>query len=181
MEEFEFGFLDEEKSDVTDNVEPMVMKECFEELEEVDSDYCLLQVTCMSRDEAEEILRYLPEGECFAVRYHKEPSPSDGMVKMQQRIDAMEEKRARFLEERSVRSFAAKTIGCKKCGSQLAKEFLKDDFCPLCGNDLRSQSTLDTLAQMDESLRDMKKELFSLTMLNRILNGEIGYLTRLDG
>ena len=39
-------------------------------------------------------------------------------------------------------------IGCKECGSKIARKFLQSNFCPVCRHDLRPQSTLDRLTRL---------------------------------
>ena len=48
-------------------------------------------------------------------------------------------------------------VGCSSCGSRLNKEKLRGEKCPLCGTDLRSQSTLDRL----KALRSKHLEIMS--------------------
>ena len=158
------------------NVDASLFREVTNVEEAARDGYRVLKVICASREEAEELLG-LVLYKCV-IGYREEPSASEEMVKVSDRIAALDERRRKFQEERSVRSFVAKTIGCKKCGSTLAKDFLKDDFCPLCGNDLRSQSTLDGLAQMDASMKELEEELSSLRILNLVKNGKVVYLCK---
>lgn len=44
----------------------------------------------------------------------------------------------------------AQYIGCKKCGSKLARKFIKSNYCPLCGEDMRSKTELLHLARLKQ-------------------------------
>ena len=59
-----------------------------------------------------------------------------------------------YKKEHSVKTFQAEFIGCKKCGSRLSKQHLRDDQCPLCHADLRSQTTLDKIKWYQEKIQD---------------------------
>ncbi len=135
-----------------------------------------LSVVFPTREAALEVLGYIPHD--VVVMYYGEAEPTDEMKKLGTKITETGSQLEKFLKDRSVLSFQSKSIGCKKCGSQLAKEYLKDDFCPLCGNDLRAPSTIEGEAQYRQRIDTMKKELDYLGVCNQIKNGKIGYLLK---
>ena len=49
-------------------------------------------------------------------------------------------------------------IGCKHCGSKLAREYIKSNRCPLCNNDIRPESTLTRLANMKAKIKKLEEE-----------------------
>ena len=53
-------------------------------------------------------------------------------------------------------------IGCKHCGSKINKDYLTQNHCPICRQDLRPQSVLDSIEKMKLKLvqlqEDIKKE-----------------------
>ena len=112
------------------------------------------------------------------VKFLDKAEDSDEMKKIQSKIEDVKVQLDKFRKERSVRSYQAKTIGCKKCGSQLAREFLKDDKCPLCGNDLRPASTIEQEAAFLARIDAYQKELTELEMINQVRNGQLHYLLR---
>ena len=117
------------------------------------------------------ILAWKEEGIIF--KFKGEAPENDVTNRLQSKVQEAEERLKKYVEEHSVRTFLAKNIGCKKCGSQLAREFLKDDTCPLCGNDLRSQSTIEAEQKLKE-LRDKAVHDFEQQkVLDRVQFGEI--------
>lgn len=53
------------------------------------------------------------------------------------------------------KDFKSQYLGCKKCGSKLNKDYLKSNKCPLCHEDMRSDTVLKNIAR----LRNLEKEL----------------------
>lgn len=136
----------------------------------------LVKEIFISKDTAIDALSFV--GCSVLVFYRAVADESDDMQKLSAKIADVKAQMEKFLKEKSVRSFAAKTIGCKKCGSQLAKEYLKDDCCPLCGNDLRAASTIAAEADYRQRIASMEEELEGLGMLNQVRNGKICYLLK---
>ena len=54
---------------------------------------------------------------------------------------------------------AAKFIGCKKCGSKISSAYIKSNYCPVCKEDLRPATTLETLKKYQEKISQLKKEI----------------------
>lgn len=136
----------------------------------------LLKEVFLSRATAVDAISFV--GRTVFVSYRAEAEPSEDMKKLSAKIADVRNQMERFLKEKSVLSFQAKTIGCKKCGSQLAKEYLKDDCCPLCGNDLRAPSTIAGEADYRQRIASMESELDDMGMLNQVRNGKVCYLLR---
>lgn len=49
-------------------------------------------------------------------------------------------------------------IGCKNCGSKLSTKYIRNSVCPLCGNELRSDTTMNRLANMTKKIKEINKE-----------------------
>ena len=64
-----------------------------------------------------------------------------------------------YFEKHSIYAFKAKYIGCVECGSKLSKRHLMGQRCPVCGNDLRSKTTIDKLAWYDEKVVEISKKI----------------------
>lgn len=94
-----------------------------------------------------------------AVAFYEDVTDSEEALAIIEKIKKMEERLAAYIEEKSVRNFQAKNIGCRNCESSLAREYLKSDICPVCGSDLRVQSVVDGETQQRQKIAEMKKAL----------------------
>ena len=134
----------------------------------------LLDVVVNSREDAEKIV-----GSFYitAISYRGEAEDTEEIKNLRVKVEEIKERIKKFAEENSVKTFASKTIGCKKCGSSLAKDYLKSDICPLCGNDLRSPTTIERENALKQKAELMEKQLEDMVCANRILNGKIETLS----
>lgn len=166
----------EEKLEEKEEEFESVIEDSTEDVEFDDDGYntSLLDVVVNSREDAEKII-----GACciVAISYRGEAEDTEEIKVLRAKIADMQEKIKKYIEEHSVKTFSAKNIGCKKCGSSLAKEYLKSDICPLCGNDLRGQTTIDGENAMKQKLEAMEAQLSDLVRVNKVLNGKIETLT----
>lgn len=100
---------------------------------------------CGDRQMAETVIEQNDRGwyDCLAVKY-LEPVRSFNDKKLEQlqqkrrdALDAYHKKDAVW-----VRGLKAEYVGCRKCGSKMKREYIRTNRCPLCGSDLRPESTL---------------------------------------
>lgn len=84
---------------------------------------------------------------------------SSTYITLEKRLLTEKEKLEKYSREHSVKAFKSALVGCPKCTSKLAIKYLKDDYCPLCGKDLRSKTTLDTIARYEKNISQLQKEL----------------------
>lgn len=77
----------------------------------------------------------------------------------------------------------ASFISCPKCNSKINKEFIRSNFCPVCRNDMRPKTTLDTIKRYEEiilNLRiDLNNELRHLQEKQR-KNAKIMWLVKIE-
>lgn len=96
-----------------------------------------------------------------AVKYLQYPNnlePSKKMISLKERFDAELDKQEEYAKKHSVKTFKASYVGCPKCGSKLNKDLLKSEKCPLCNTDLRSKTTLETLAKYTANANYLQKQ-----------------------
>lgn len=55
--------------------------------------------------------------------------------------------------------FKSQYISCKKCGSKLNKDYIKKNFCALCGHDMRSDTTKNAIARLTEKVKSLEKDV----------------------
>lgn len=53
----------------------------------------------------------------------------------------------------------AEYIGCRHCGSKIARKHLRNNNCPVCGADLRPESTLKAIASAYDSYNKANNRL----------------------
>lgn len=96
----------------------------------------------------------------LAVRYYSYNGVEDSKKAKEilERIKDEEKKRSDYIEKHSVLTFKAEFIGCQKCGSKIARIYLRNDKCPVCGEDLRSKTTLETIKRYNGKIYDLKKK-----------------------
>lgn len=111
-----------------------------------------------------------------AICFFADAPVSDEMKRLEASIVDLKDKLAKYIEERSVKTFTYKMVGCKKCGSQLAKDLLKGDTCPLCGNDLRSPSTIEGENRLKARILEAEEALRKETDRNHVMNGKRQWL-----
>lgn len=114
-----------------------------------------------SRDEAEYWIEQ-HQGDWYdqvAVRY-RETKENKTLKDLRERMDEVQRKKQEF-EKATIPSVnrTSKYIGCKECGSSLAREYLSrtDARCPLCGNDLRNKSYKERIEAYRNKLMNMSK------------------------
>lgn len=84
------------------------------------------------------------------------------MINLKARIEREKEKLENYKVEHSVHNAKSKFITCPSCGSQLNRSMFKTEKCPLCKTELRSKTTLDTLAGYDRNIKKWEKEYAEL-------------------
>lgn len=45
-------------------------------------------------------------------------------------------------------------IGCKECGSKIAREYLRSNKCPVCGHDLRPATVLNNIEKLKKQYKE---------------------------
>lgn len=67
-------------------------------------------------------------------------------------------KKLRELESKvAFKEFKSQYVSCKKCGSKLNKDFIKSNYCALCSNDMRSDTTKNAIAKLKEKVESLEK------------------------
>ena len=162
--------VDEKDLDLYDALEDAIEEEGDDDVVSTS----LLDVVVNSREDAEKIV-----GSFYitAISYRGEVEDTEEIKSLRIKVNEMKDRIKKFAEENSVKTFASKTIGCKKCGSSLAKDYLKSDVCPLCGNDLRSTTTIERENVLKQKAELMEQQLEDMVRANRILNGKIETLS----
>lgn len=95
-----------------------------------------------------------------ASRQDVHPAPqTKKQLDLERRIKETEQKYIEYNNKHSIKMLSSDFIGCKECGSRLKRELLHSEYCPLCRNDLRSKTTIDTLKGYQNKIKKLQKEL----------------------
>lgn len=55
--------------------------------------------------------------------------------------------------------FKAQYVSCKNCGSKLNKDYIKRNFCALCGHDMRSDTTKNAIVKLTEKVKSLEQAI----------------------
>ena len=123
------------------------------------SDIRWLEFVCADEKSAEEYIKNHDKGwyDCLAVKFKKVDN-----VKKTKKHEDLERRYNETVTQLSqiegtvfCKDFKSQYLGCKKCGSKLNKDYMKSNKCPLCGEDMRSDTVLKNIAR----LKALEKEL----------------------
>lgn len=122
------------------------------------------------KEDAEEAIRKFDKGwyddhavlfkDCSAVK------PTKEMNKILEQLNNERLRLAKIKKETSIQNLTSEFIGCKKCGSKLNLKLLYSNCCPLCSNDLRSNtskkridSCLTKISELNNKYQELEKKL----------------------
>lgn len=150
--------------------------------------------TFNTRDEAEAYIENEDRKHwynCMAVKYKtvkhdalRQSKQSKKEEELTAAIKAQMDNLNKIEKGASVQNRTSEYIGCEKCGSKLKRTLLKTERCPLCGNDLRSKTNLDRMANARAKYNELiqkrdaeeKKRIESL----KKTAGEIRWLVKIE-
>lgn len=114
---------------------------------------------CEDRERAYEYINSHDKGwyDQLAVKFREYPKyePTKALLKLKERVSKEHEKRDAYEKAHSVSSFKIEYIGCPKCGSKLKRTLLRRNSCPLCGTELRSKTTMETLQRYSDNIEKL--------------------------
>ena len=103
------------------------------------------------------------------------------MTTLRNRIDNEAMKREKYIDAHSILSSDRKSkfVSCQSCGSRLNRTLLKKEKCPVCGADLRSRTTIETIDRYNGNIkrwtkeyRELDKKHYEQQMKNRFVRYE---------
>lgn len=108
-----------------------------------------------TKNQALEYLESVPTS--YAVKYKIGIEPSPKMVSLLKRLKEKEERLAAYQETRNEKKFAGDFITCPHCHSRVNAGFIKPPLCPVCGDDMRSDTAVKTIRTLEETVADLRK------------------------
>lgn len=120
-----------------------------------------LPIICDSEDDAYEAIRREDSGnyDQLAVRFRRADAPTARLKELRQKLQ--EAQNALFTLDRDIHysHTTTKFVSCKKCGSSLARGYIKSNFCPMCHTDLRPQTVKDKVKKANEKVRKLEQQI----------------------
>lgn len=108
-----------------------------------------------TKNQALEYLESVPTS--YAVKYKIGIEPSPKMVSLLKRLKEKEERLAAYKETQNEKKFAGDFITCPHCHSRVNAGFIKPPLCPVCGDDMRSDTAVKTIRALEETVADLRK------------------------
>lgn len=93
----------------------------------------------------------------YAVKYKIGIEPSPKMLSLAKRLKEKEERLAAYKETQNEKKFAGDFITCPHCHSRVNTGFVKPPLCPVCGDDMRSDTAVKTIRALEETVADLRK------------------------
>lgn len=120
-----------------------------------------LPIICESEADAYEAIRREDSGnyDQLAVRFRRADAPTAKLKALQQKF--REAQTALCMLDRDIHysHTTTKFVSCKKCGSSLAREYIKSNFCPMCCADLRPQTVKDKVKKASEKVKRLEQQI----------------------
>lgn len=108
-----------------------------------------------TKNQALEYLESVPTS--YAVKYKIGIEPSPKMVSLLKRLKEKEERLAAYKETQNEKKFAGDFITCPHCHSRVNAGFVKPPLCPVCGDDMRSDTAVKTIRALEEAVAELRK------------------------
>lgn len=108
-----------------------------------------------TKNQALEYLESVPTS--YAVKYKIGIEPSPKMVSLLNRLKEKEERLAAYKETQNEKKFAGDFITCPHCHSRVNTGFIKPPLCPVCGDDMRSDTAVKTIRTLEEAVAELRK------------------------
>lgn len=108
-----------------------------------------------TKNQALEYLESVPTS--YAVKYKIGIEPSPKMISLAKRLREKEERLAAYQETQNEKKFAGDFITCPHCHSRVNAGFVKPPLCPVCGDDMRSDTAVKTIHALEETVADLRK------------------------
>lgn len=119
---------------------------------------------CESESDAYDLIDKLDRGDYdqLAVRYYVTPTikPTSSITKATDGVNNAQKSYTDLKEKIESDFFNTKSeyIGCKECGSRLAKKYLNKTNCPLCGRNLLSETATTRLMNAHDKIVSAQKK-----------------------
>lgn len=84
---------------------------------------------------------------------------SKKIISLKERLEKELKKLEEYIEKTDCKNFKSKLITCPRCDSKINKDYIHNSRCPLCQEDLRSKTTVDTVKRYNANIKKINKEI----------------------
>ena len=84
--------------------------------------------------------------------------PTKTMLALKAKAEKLNADKHAYIEAHSLKNRKSVFIGCKKCDSKLAVQYLKGNKCPLCGNELRADYIVERIKKFDADIKEADRQ-----------------------
>ena len=121
---------------------------------------------CESYEEAKERIDEWDTGwySDHAVQYKDKSklNPTKQMETLEARAKKLIDDKKEYLEAHAVRNRKSELIGCAKCGSKIARSYLRGDRCPVCGTDMKPEYVIERIRKYEADYKAVMKQIEEL-------------------
>lgn len=147
------------------------------------NDYTLHNIICDTREEAMKKIDEYDNGwyddHGVMFRDYSKVKPTKQMEDVQNRIVDTLQKCKEYESEHMPNKVKAEFIGCKVCGSKVAKKYVHDQYCPVCRSDMRPKTTLDRIQSYKDKVTYLKRKYTELEKKQKN-KAEVKWLIKLE-
>lgn len=110
---------------------------------------------CNTKEQALEYLETIPTS--YGVKYKIGIAPSPRMVSLAKRLKEKKERLKTYKKEQNEKKFSTDFVSCPHCKSRVNRKFITPPLCPVCGDDMRSDTAVKAITTLEETVKDLKK------------------------
>lgn len=121
---------------------------------------------CESYEEAEEKIAEWDTGwySDHAVQFKDKSKlkPTKAMEALEARAKKLTADKNDYIAVHSVQNRKSELIGCGKCGSKIARSYMRGERCPVCGKDMRPEYVLERIKKYEADYKAVMRQLEEL-------------------
>lgn len=88
--------------------------------------------------------------------------PTSAMTSLSERMERNRKQKVEYNQKHQIQNLKSKKITCRNCQSNLNKDFLHSQNCPVCRQDLRADYIVERLNKYDEDYKELGKKYRNL-------------------
>lgn len=132
--------------------------------------------TYIDKEEAYGAIRKLDRDhyDQLAVKFisYEDVKETKTIINLGDRIARMNDSLIDYKSKSSIKNRKSQYVGCTKCGSKINKDYVKDlgynwNRCPLCMEDLSSETVKASLANKEDKIAELQDDLADKRRLNQ--------------